>query len=109
MDRKKPEQAETIYREAQRIAEKTKPDGWGQFAIQVLVVRSLIAQKRWAEVERMMLDALEGLRRTNAPAATPLKMEALKVLISLRTAAGRLDLAMAHKQELEKLMVPVSP
>src|SRR5439155_20309113 len=88
----RPAEAEPVLRECLALREKTQPDDWITFHNRSLLGGALLAQKKPAEAEPLLLQGYEGLKQREAkiPAASKVRVaEALERLVQLYEATGR--------------------
>jgi non-specific serine/threonine protein kinase/serine/threonine-protein kinase len=102
-----PEKAEPLLRECLTIRQKRQPDDWATFDNQSLLGGSLLAQKKYADAEPLLLLGYKGLkqRQANVPAGLRVErlIEALERLVRLYDAWARPDEAAKWRKELEAI------
>jgi serine/threonine protein kinase/Tfp pilus assembly protein PilF len=97
-------EAEMLGRECLAIREKTMPDDWLTFGTRSLVGGTLLAQKRYAEAEPLLLSGYEGMREREQHiplAGKPRLKEALQRVVELYEATGRLNQSVQWRQRLD--------
>lgn len=95
--------AEGVLRECLAICEKRQPKDWGTFAIQSMLGGTLSNQKKFAEAEPQLLQALQGLKAPTAklpPQAKTYVTETLERLVALYQATGQAGEATKWSKEL---------
>jgi hypothetical protein len=98
----KPAEAEPLLREALTIRQKKQPDAWTTFHTQSLLGGSLLAQKKYADAEPLLLAGYEGMDKRQAKIYfpdKPLLAEALERVIQLYDATGKEDQAEQWRQK----------
>jgi tetratricopeptide (TPR) repeat protein len=95
---------EELLRECLAIREKQAPNLWTTFNTQSLLGGALLAQKKYAEAEPLLLAGHEGLKRqqTRIPAKSQVRLlEAIERLVQLYEAVDKEDDAARWRKELE--------
>ena len=106
LEQGKPAEAEALARECLAILEKKLPDDWQTFDARSALGGSLLAQKRYAEAEPLLLSGYEGLkqRREKIPAEhKPRLKQAVERLVQLYEGTGRPEQAAEWKKKLAEL------
>jgi serine/threonine protein kinase/tetratricopeptide (TPR) repeat protein len=96
--------AEPILRECLAIREKIQPNVWSTFNSKSQLGGALLGQKKFAEVEPLLLAGYEGLKqreKTIPPTAKVRLRETLERLVQLFEATDKKDEAVKWRQELE--------
>jgi len=102
-DEGRPVEAEALARECLAIREKKLPDDWQTFDTRSALGGSLLAQKKDAEAEPLLLSGYEGLkqRREKIPAEhKPRLKQALERLVQLYEGTDRPEQAAEWKKQL---------
>ena len=103
LSREKLREAEPLARECLVIREKKVPDDWQTFNSRSLLGGSLLGQKKYADVEPLLLSGYEGMMQREdkiPPAGRPRLKETLQRLVQLYEATGRPDHVAKWKQKL---------
>jgi tetratricopeptide (TPR) repeat protein len=98
----KPAEAEALLREALGVEEKKQPDAWSTFHTKSLLGGSLLAQKKYADAEPLLLAGYEGMNQRQAKIYfpdKPLLAEALERVIQFYDATGKKDQAEQWRQK----------
>jgi serine/threonine protein kinase/Tfp pilus assembly protein PilF len=101
--------AETLLRECLSIREKRLPDDWLTFSTRSALGENLLARKKYAEAEPLLLSGYNGLREREAkiPAASKRRLkEATESVIRLYEETARPDKAAEWKQRLGEMAKP---
>ena len=109
LEQGKPAEAEALARECLAILEKKLPDDWQSFDARSALGGGLLAQKRYAEAEPLLLSGYEGLkqRREKIPAEhKPRLKQAVERLVSFYEGTGRPEQAAEWKKKLVELVLP---
>jgi serine/threonine protein kinase/tetratricopeptide (TPR) repeat protein len=105
-----PAVAESLLREALLIFEKLEPGRSSTLMVQSLLSGSLLAQRKFADAEPLLLQSYEGLTRQAPPAPSTARVAALNEtiqrLVQLYEAWGKPDEAAKWR---EKLRYPAKP
>jgi hypothetical protein len=105
-------EAESNARELQRIRDKLWPDDWRTFNTRSMLGDSLLAQKKHAEAEPLLLSGYEGMqrRKESIPAAGKVRLkEALQRLVRFYEATGAAQSADEWKAKLASFNEDASP
>jgi tetratricopeptide (TPR) repeat protein len=97
-------EAEKLLREYLTIREKTQAYAWPTFYTQSLLGEALMGQKKYTEVEPLLLKGYEGLKahaKVIPPQARTRIPEAIERLVQLYEATGRKDDADSWRKELD--------
>jgi tetratricopeptide (TPR) repeat protein/tRNA A-37 threonylcarbamoyl transferase component Bud32 len=108
----RPADAEPLLRAAVAAFDRKDRDGWRSFEARSLLGASLLAQKKYGEAERPLIDGYEGLKAREAtiPAASRKSAgEALGRIVALYDAWDRKDLASRWRKERPASLVETSP
>jgi serine/threonine protein kinase len=87
----KPEKAEPILRESLAVLEKNQPDSWRTFDTKSLLGAALLAQKKYAEAEPLLLAGYRGLKERAAKLPAPHRgrlIEQMERLVDLYEGMG---------------------
>src|SRR5262249_21090322 len=101
-----------LCREMLAIYEAKSPNHWRAPDSKSMLGGSLLAQKRYAEAEPLMLEGYQGLKQLEDkyPAAVRQELKpALQDFIQLYTETGRSEKAAVWKQRLEELVKLTAP
>jgi serine/threonine protein kinase/Tfp pilus assembly protein PilF len=95
--------AEVALRECLAIHEKKEPDAWLTFNAKSVLGGALLAQKKYADAEPLLLQGYEGMKQREA-SIPPLRKarlaEALERLVQFYQATGQKDQAEKWRQKL---------
>src|SRR5262249_4647838 len=108
----RPADAEVLLRDCLKAREKNEPDAWTTFSTRSLLGGALLAQKKYADAEPLLLAGYEGMKEREAkmPAAAKSRLiEALDRLVQVCEAAGKPDEATKWKKELDALKAASTP
>jgi tetratricopeptide (TPR) repeat protein len=108
----KPVEAELKLRECLTIRQKIRPDDWATFDAQVLLGEALLAQKKYAEAEQLLVQGYEGLKQQQAKIPSSDKgrlTKALQRLVQVYEAQNDTDKANQWRKELEKVEATKKP
>ena len=100
----KPAEAELKLRECLAIRQRTVPDDWTTSLTKSLLGQALLAQKKLADAEPLLLAAYDGLKKRKdaiPPQERSRIIEACQRLVKLYEAWGKDDLAAKWRKELE--------
>lgn len=103
-------EAEPILRECLAIREKKLPDAWNSFNTRSQLGGALLGQKKFADVESLLLTGYEGMKtreKAIPPQAAGRIPEALDRLIEFYTATNKTD--EVKKWQAERAKYPVVP
>jgi tetratricopeptide (TPR) repeat protein len=98
--------AEPLCRECLAIYEAKAPDHWRVFEARGLLGASLLAQRKYADAEPLLLSGCEGLKQREDTAPKVIRRELKPViqdLVQLYEETGRPDRATEWKQKLVEL------
>jgi hypothetical protein len=107
--------AEALLRECLAIREKTQPDAWTTFNTMSMLGGALLGQKKYADVEPLLLKGYEGMKQSEKtiPSQGVTRIpEALDRLIEVYTATNKPDEAKKWRAERAKYpeaKKPVAP
>jgi eukaryotic-like serine/threonine-protein kinase len=99
----KPAAAEALLRECLAVRDKQYPDDWDTFQARGYLGASLIAQKKYAEAEPIVIDAYEGMKARETKIPAPYKKrvgEAGRRIVELYDAWGKKDQADLWRKRL---------
>jgi hypothetical protein len=102
-NQKKFSESESIMRECILIHEKRQPDEWPSFNTKAQLGVILMAQKKYAEAEPLLLSGLEGMRKRAATLPPPVKAhlaKGLEKLAQLYDEWGKPEQASRWRKEL---------
>jgi eukaryotic-like serine/threonine-protein kinase len=88
----KPGEAEPIFRACLALRAKTAPDDWRTFSTKSQLGRSLLAQKKYADAEPLLLAGYEGMKQRESKITPQGKVrlsEARERLLQLYEATGQ--------------------
>jgi len=98
---------ERILRESLTIADKVEPDAWNTFHTRTVLAAILVAQKRFAEAEPLLLLGYEGMEQRKSSIPNSLRnnclLEALARLVELYTAWDNPEKAAEWQKKLDEL------
>ena len=99
-------EAESVLRECLAIRENTQPDEWTTYSTKSLLGGCLLAQKKFAKAEPLLLAGYEGLNQREAKLPQNAKnrrlLESLERLVQLYEATGDDDKAAEWRTKLEE-------
>jgi tetratricopeptide (TPR) repeat protein/predicted Ser/Thr protein kinase len=104
--------AEQVLRDCLTIREKKAPDDWSTFNTKSTLGGALLAQKKFADAEPLLLAGYEGMkqRETKIPANGQVRLtEALERLGQLYDATGRKDKAEEWRKKADAAKAPPKP
>jgi len=93
-------------RECLAILEKTQPDVWSTFNVKSQLGGALLGQKKYADAEPLLLAGFEGMKRHEVripPKELVRLTEAVKRLVQLYEATGRMDETAKWRKTLESI------
>jgi tetratricopeptide (TPR) repeat protein len=94
--------AEPVLRECLAIREKKQPDAWTTFHTKSMLGGTLVAQKKYADAEPLLLTAYEGMKeRDIGQRARSHFTEVMECLVQLYDAWGKPDEAAKWRKELQ--------
>ncbi len=99
----RPAEAELLTRECLAIRQKTSPDEWTMFNTQSLLGGALLAQKKYAEAEPLLVSGYKGMRDRTAkmPADEKTRLkDAIQRLVQLYEATNRPEKAVEWKAKM---------
>jgi eukaryotic-like serine/threonine-protein kinase len=101
----KPADAETALRQCLLLRDKTGPDGWSTFHARSMLGAALLAQKKYAEAEPLLLAGHDGMKKREQ--MTPVESEhempdAAERLVQLYEATNRKDEAVRWRKIWER-------
>jgi eukaryotic-like serine/threonine-protein kinase len=99
-------EAEPLARECLAIRERVGRDDWFTFHTRSQLAACLLGQKKYAEAERLLVSAYEGMREREAQIPSPGKVplrESLQRLVRLYEETNRPDKVAECKQKLAEL------
>jgi tetratricopeptide (TPR) repeat protein len=104
LDLKQYDDAEPLLRECLKIREKKEADAWTTFNTQSMLGEALLAQKKHADAEPLLLKGYQGLKERAAKIPAEVRLvrlsEALQRLVKLYEATGKKDEAAKWRKEL---------
>jgi serine/threonine protein kinase len=95
--------AEAVLRECLAIYEKKQPNAWSTFNTKSVLGGALLAQKKYADAEPLLLQGYEGMKQREASIPPVFKArlaEALERLVQLYEAKAQKDLAEEWREKL---------
>jgi eukaryotic-like serine/threonine-protein kinase len=105
---KKWPEGEAVYREIVAIAEKKAPDEWPTFNATSLLGGALLAQRKFADAEPLLLKGYEGMKQREQSIPSQVKKQrlcdALDRLIAFYTAVNKPDEVKKWKAERAKYL-----
>jgi hypothetical protein len=102
--------SEPMLRMSLMIREQVRPDGWITYTTRSPLGGSLLAQKKYDEVERLILRGCDGMESREVPAPARRRLaEADESVVSLCEAWGRPEQAAARKAKLGQAGHPADP
>jgi serine/threonine protein kinase/DNA-binding SARP family transcriptional activator len=105
----RPAEAEPVLRECLALREKKQPDDWKTFQTRSLLGGALLALKKPAEAEPLLLQGYEGLKQREGKISAANRMrvtEALERLVQLYDGWGKKDQATEWRQKLDEQRNP---
>jgi serine/threonine protein kinase/tetratricopeptide (TPR) repeat protein len=103
------DKAEPLLRESFAIRQKTQPDAWTTFLAQSSLGACLLAQKKYADAEPLLVQGYEGMNKRADKIQPPGKVrlrDALQRLVQLYDAWGKKDKAEPWRKKLETMKRP---
>ena len=104
LSQNKPVEAELKLRKCLAIRQKLQPDHWTTFEAKSLLGEALLAQKKYAEAEPLLLSGYQDMKKRQdkiASADKPRLTQALERLVRFYEAWGKKDKATQWQKELD--------
>jgi eukaryotic-like serine/threonine-protein kinase len=105
-------QAESLLRECLATREKTQPDHWNTFNSKSLLGGALLAQRKYADAEPMLVSGFDGMKQRELkipPEGKDRLTKALERLVQLYEATGRQEEVAKWRKQLEARKAAQSP
>jgi len=112
LQQQKAPDAEQVLRDCLAIREKKAPDEWTTFNTKSTLGGALLAQKKYADAEPLLLSGYEGMKQREAkipPQGQVRLTEALERLVQLYDETGQKDKAEEWRKKLEAAKAPPKP